>query len=230
MALAKRKLRIHISAGHTLEGKGTGSEGYINESKENRILAKKVVAILKTQGHYVTYGEVDKSASYLKEQVTLANKEDYDVVVQIHFNAFKDTSKEMGTEVWYCSDRGIKYAKNVCDELKTLYYDRGVKKQPNFYWLKNTKSPAILIETCFVDSKADTDKYKANIDKTATLIAQGIMGEKIKVETPKPKPPVNNTKHPKYVVIAGTYHERDYANNQINKLRKLGIDCYIDVK
>ncbi len=25
------------------------------------------------------------------------------------------------------------------------------------YWLSHTKAPAILIEVCFVDSKADTD-------------------------------------------------------------------------
>ena len=35
-------MNICIVAGHTTTGKGTGAVGYINESTENRILAKKV--------------------------------------------------------------------------------------------------------------------------------------------------------------------------------------------
>ena len=36
-------MKILISAGHTLTGKGTGAVGFINESQENRVLAKFVV-------------------------------------------------------------------------------------------------------------------------------------------------------------------------------------------
>ena len=34
------RMRLLISAGHTLTGKGTGAVGFINESQENRVLAK----------------------------------------------------------------------------------------------------------------------------------------------------------------------------------------------
>ena len=36
-------MRVLISAGHTLEGKGIGAIGYINESEENRVLSKIIV-------------------------------------------------------------------------------------------------------------------------------------------------------------------------------------------
>lgn len=36
--------------------------------------------------------------------------------------------------------------------------NRGAKSDVReLYWLSHTKAPAILIEVCFVDSKADTD-------------------------------------------------------------------------
>ena len=40
-------MNICIVAGHTTTGKGTGAVGYINESTENRILAKKVTEYIK---------------------------------------------------------------------------------------------------------------------------------------------------------------------------------------
>ena len=232
-------MRIHISAGHTLEGKGTGAIGYINESNENRILAKKIVALLQKQGNQVTYGEVNKSASYLKEQVALANKDKYDLVVQIHFNASENTLKPMGTEVLYLSDKGKEYAEKVVQSLGKAYKNRGVVKRDNLYWLKNTNSPAILIETCFVDSKADTDNYIMNKDVTALLIAEGITGKKINLDKPtepskpptvKPVVPPVSTSKEIYQVIAGTYLEKEYAKTQVDKLAKLGVESYIKVE
>ena len=42
-----------------------------------------------------------------------------------------------------------------------------------------TNPPAILIETCFVSNKADTDKYTSNREKIAKLIAEGIANQTI---------------------------------------------------
>ncbi|WP_301951474.1 N-acetylmuramoyl-L-alanine amidase, partial [Clostridioides difficile] len=47
------------------------------------------------------------------------------------------------------------------------------------YWLNHTIAPAILIEVCFVDSKADTDYYVNNKDKVAKLITEGILNKDI---------------------------------------------------
>ena len=173
-------MNICIVAGHTSEGKGTGATGYINESAENRVLAKKVTEYIKKAGHNCDYYEVNKSDTYLKDQTNFANKKVYDVVIQIHFNAGGGT----GTETLYRSTAGKKYAKQVNDKLSTMYKNRGIKHDINdvgrkLYWLTNTKYPAILIETCFVDSKSDTDKYVNNKDATAKLIAEGIIGKDI---------------------------------------------------
>ena len=113
-------MNICIVAGHTTTGKGTGAVGYINESTENRILAKKVTEYIKKAGHNCDYYEVNKSDTYLKDQTNFANKKAYDVVVQIHFNANKTTSSPIGTETLYRSASGKKYANQVNKKLSTM--------------------------------------------------------------------------------------------------------------
>ena len=213
-------MNLCIVAGHTTTGKGTGAVGYINESTENRILAKKVTEYIKKAGHNCDYYEVNKSDTYLKDQVNFANKKAYDVVVQIHFNAGGGT----GTETLYRSTAGKKYANQVNKKLSTMYKNRGVKHDINdvgrkLYWLTNTKYPAILIETCFVDSKTDTDKYVNNKDATAKLIAEGIIGKDI-IET-------NVTTSSKnddilWAVCVGAYKDKNKADSIVEELKKKG--------
>ena len=88
-------MKIHISEGHTLSGKGTGAVGFINESKENRVLGKYVVEYLKKMGHNAEYHEVNQANDYINQQAKKANEKSYDLVVQIHFYA---SSAENGTE------------------------------------------------------------------------------------------------------------------------------------
>lgn len=174
-------INILVCAGHTLEGKGTGAVGYINESNENRILAKKIVNILNSQSNVTAdYYEINKADNYLQLQVASANKKNYDLVVQVHFNANSNTISKMGTETLYSSNRGKVYAEMVTNKLGQMYKQRGSKIRDNLYWLNNTKAAAILIETCFVDSKADTDTYIMNKDITARLICEGILNTTIK--------------------------------------------------
>ena len=99
-------MKIALSAGHTLSGKGTGAVGYINESKENRVMFDLVKKWLVADGHTVYACNVDKADNYLQQQVALANKQTVDVAVQIHFNANTTTSSPMGTETLYVSTKG----------------------------------------------------------------------------------------------------------------------------
>lgn len=174
-------MKIALSAGHTLSGKGTGAVGYINEGNETRVMFNLVKKWLVADGHTVYACNVDKSDTYLKQQVALANKQTVDVAVQIHFNAHQTTSSAMGTETYHDlgSTKGKTFATRVNAKLATKFKNRGVKETNNLYWLNNTVAPAILIEICFCDSKADTDIYNANKDAIAKLIAEGIVGKTI---------------------------------------------------
>ena len=176
-------MKVAIVPGHTLTGKGTGATGYINEGTENRILMDLVVKWLKKGGATVYSGKVDKSNNYLAEQCQIANKQNVDVAVQIHFNADHTTLDKMGTETIYKTNNGKKYADRVNKKLATVFKNRGAKSDVRgLYWLSHTKAPAILIEVCFVDSKADTDYYIRHKDIVAKLIAEGILNKNINNE------------------------------------------------
>ena len=212
-------MKVLISSGHTLKGTGVGANGYINESEENRILSKIVVKYLQFAGHEVDYYEVNEGKDYLAKQVAKANSKDYDLAVQIHFNAFKLTNESMGTETYYLSDSGKVWAEKVNDKLSTVFKTRGVKKAEGLYWLKNTKPIAILIETCFVDSKHDTDTYKVNKEYIGKLIAEAINRKEISMPS-----------EVFYRVIAGSYSNKENAQKQIENLKKKGIDnAFIDI-
>ncbi|HBH1344294.1 N-acetylmuramoyl-L-alanine amidase [Clostridioides difficile] len=176
-------MKIAIVPGHTLSGKGTGATGYIDEGKENRILTDLIVKWLKQGGATVYTGKVDKSNNYLAEQCQIANKQNVDLAVQIHFNANKTTLNPMGTETIYKTNNGKVYADRVNTKLATVFKNRGAKSDVRgLYWLRHTKAPAILIEVCFVDSKADTDYYIKNKNTVAKLIAEGILNKNINNE------------------------------------------------
>jgi len=214
-------LKILICSGHTLQGVGSGATGYINESEENRSLSNIVVKYLKLAGHTVDYYEINEASDYLQKQVAKANSKDYDLVVQIHFNAHKNTANEMGTEVLYLSDSGKVWAEKINAKLSTVFKNRGVKKRTDLFWLNNTKSIACLIEVCFVDSKADTDKYLANKDKVGKLIAEAI--HRREIEEAKESEIF-------YRVIAGSFSKRENAEQQIKLLNDKGIKGgFIDI-
>ena len=222
-------MKICVVAGHTSTGKGTGAVGYINESTETRVVAKKVVEYLKQAGHTAVYGEINKSDNYLAEQVAIANKAKYDLVVQVHFNAGGGT----GTETLYRSTTGKKYAEQINKKLSAMYKSRGAKHDINdvgrkLYWLSNTKAPAVLIETCFVDSKVDTDKYLSNKAYTAKLIAEGIIGQEI-VEKPT-EPNITPSSDTLYRVVIGTCTKPNAEKLKQEAIAKGFKDTFLVVK
>ena len=216
-------MKVLICSGHTLQGVGTGANGYINESEENRILSKIVVKYLEGAGHNVDYYEVNEGSDYLAKQVKKANSKDYDLVVQIHFNAHKTTDSAMGTETLYASNNGKAFAEKVNAKLSTVFKSRGAKSRTDLSWLSKTKATSILIETCFVDSKYDTDTYKVNKDLVGKLIAEGIHGADIKASS-------TETADIYYRVVAGSYSKRENAEAQVKLLKEKGINSvFIDV-
>lgn len=179
-------MKVLVMAGHSANGyRGSGAVGALNESNETRRLAQKVVSYLKDMGIGADYLCHDKpsTSDYLKEQVSKANsKGTYDCMVQIHFNAASASAK--GTETYYISDKGKTFANRVNTKLSTLFRNRGVKKG-NYYWLKNTNSPAILIETCFCTNNDDAKTYTQNFNKVAQLIAEGLANKAYVAPVPK---------------------------------------------
>ena len=226
----KDKLIIGIDMGHTLSGEGTGAQGCgYKEQDLTRELGKKVIGHLKSLGHTVIDCTVDKASSnsaQLSERVRKANAYNLDIFVSIHFNACvndqKGDGKTTGTEVLICkgSTRAKTFATNVVNEIASIgLKNRGVKES-TVYVVKNTKAPAILIETCFIDDRDDMNIYLKNVDKTARAIVKGLTGQTI-VDAP------TNAPEGLYAVCVGAY-AHDTAVKMKNELISKGYkDTYL---
>jgi hypothetical protein len=178
-----------ISSGH---GKYIrGASGYIDEVDEARKVVERTAQILKDAGVSVKTFHDNTSHDQntnLHTIVNYHNAQSRDLDVSVHFNAYNTTSKPMGTECLYVSQSTL--ASDVALAMADAgdFINRGPKKRTDLYFLNNTNKPAILIETCFVDSKADSDLYHKHFELICSAIAETISG-KAMGETPEPEPP-----------------------------------------
>ena len=156
-------MRIGINCGHTLTGAGSGAVGIINESEHTRLVGRALTAKLQTAGHKVIDCTVDKSAAtedYLAGVVQMANQQDLDWFISVHFNA-SGTGQGRGSEVYTYKGRQYPDAINICQNLEKMgFKNRGVKEGSGLYVIKKTKAKAMLIEVCFCDNPEDIRIYE----------------------------------------------------------------------
>ena len=172
---------IGLDMGHTLSGAGTGARGYVEETVKNREAGNRLMAMLKEKGHTVINCTVDKSSNDLYDRVRKANAQKLDLFVSLHLNAFKPTTSEMGVETHIYNgnydgkEANRRYAQAVQTALvqEVKWIDRKVKES-NFYVLRETVAPAVLVELGFCDSQGDMNKW--NTEKIAAALFRGITG------------------------------------------------------
>lgn len=180
-------MKINIHAGHNPDGMtACGAIGYIKESTEARAVKERILQKLTAMGHEVydcTCNNGSNQNDVLRKIVAACNAHEVDLDISIHFNAGGNRDSDgntTGTEVYvYSTDsKAVSYAQEVVDNIAALgLSNRGVEENPNLYVLRHTKSPAILIECCFVDDPDDVALY--NADRMADAIVAGITGQNI---------------------------------------------------
>lgn len=189
--------KITLHAGHNKNGKiACGASDYLDESMECRWLKRKIAPILRKSGIKVKDTTVNNGTSQgnvLARIVNACNSElEVDLNVSLHMNAFKHSKKDgktKGVEVhirpepnddenYTLTKKTLKYkvAKRVCKEIEKLgFTNRGVKFNSSLYFLNQTKKPAILIESCFVDDADDYALYTKKKKEVAQAIANAII-------------------------------------------------------
>lgn len=190
-----RAMKFNVHAGHNFHAPGAG--GCFSETAEDRKVKDLVIKLLRAQGHTVydcTDEDGQTASANLRAIVQRCNAHMVDLDVSIHFNAFD--GKAHGTEVLVYSDTSSARAAavRICSKIADLgFTNRGIKYRPGLYVLRNTDSPALLIECCFCDSKQDAKLY--NRDKMARAIVEGILGHEI-TDKPEPEKPAEPTAEP----------------------------------
>lgn len=176
-------MNIAISSGHSQHVRG--AKGVLDEVNEARKVVDRVAQLWGQAGVGVKsfHDNTSKTQSTnLSTIVTWHNGQKRDRDVSVHFNAFQPTPLPRGTEVLYTSQQ--KLAAEVSAAIATAggFVNRGAKQRTNLSFLNRCAKPAILIEVCFVDSKADADLYRKNFEAICKSIAT-VIG---KIGQPKP--------------------------------------------
>lgn len=179
-------------------GADPGAVGPTTKEKDNVIiLAKKTAVLLEVTGRFrvkftrTTDKDFCAPAAFndnldLKNRVKVANYLGGDAFYSFHNNSA--AVKAYGNEVYALSvgGEGEKMAKAIRARMALLgMVDRGVK-YANWYVLKWTEMPAVLIEYGFINSEEAV--ILAKMDQAALAIAQGIgdhFGVSVSANVPK---------------------------------------------
>lgn len=219
---------IVIDAGHG--GSDSGATGYGELEKNiNLDIANRVVRFLNRDYECrMIMTRTDNSTVSLKQRSDLANKKDADFFFSIHCNA----SGGSGFESFIyekLSDRSRTYDMQAVihqtvysHTLKPFNIKNRGRKKANFHVLRETKMPAVLVETLFIDYKADSTLLKDGVflDSIAESYAKGVA---LANALPKKKKETTTL----YVVQAGAYKLQKNAEKQVARLKGLGVPAFI---
>ena len=177
---------VVISSGHGLYVRG--ASGIIDEVDEARKVVEKLAGELIVRGVYVKTYHDDKSKSQnenLNTIVNYHNKQQRDLDISVHFNAYEQVTKPMGCEVLYLTQHTL--AAKVSSAIAASgFINRGAKKRTDLFFLNKTTAPAILLEICFVDSEADVNIYDEGFEEICDSIATVLGGDDGDVVEPPP--------------------------------------------
>jgi hypothetical protein len=177
-----------ISSGHSKYCRG--ASGYLDEVDEATRVVDRLGQLLVGAGVPVKTFHDTVSTSQnenLNRIVNWHNAQKRDLDVSVHFNAYQTTSSPMGTECLYVTQGTLSGTVAMMISQAGEFENRGPKQRTDLFFLNNTNMPAILIEVCFVDSKADTNLYNENFDDICLAIAEAIAGQSI-ASGPEPGP------------------------------------------
>ena len=178
---------ITIDPGHGGSDSGAvGPNGY-TEKEGAFAISQKVASILNQSGAKVVmtrdsdvdvYGPNASARNELQARVDVGNNANSDIFVSIHCNAFVNPA-ENGTQTFYygSSYQGQRLAQSIQEKMIEAngLRDRGISTC-NFYVVKHSYMPAVLIETAFItnyDEEAllSDDEWQTTMAKA---IAEGI--------------------------------------------------------
>ena len=170
-------MKILIDNGHGIQTKGKRSpDGKLLEYAYTRELARQIVKILKSRGYDSELLVPEDDDIPLSERVRRTNAhcqalgKSNVILISLHLNAAGDGTKWMNATGWSCytckgqteSDRLAdclyKAAEQILENqvIRTDYARDGDPDwEENFYILRHTHCPAVLIENFFMDNKKD---------------------------------------------------------------------------
>ena len=186
-------MKILLVSGHT-SGYNPSQATGVNEGDLNIELVKLLRPRLEKYAEVTVYPyerDLYQDNRHGKPQVNLAA---FDYIFEVHFNGFDGKANGTGIYLDELYGGGTSVEQAVLKKIVALgFKNRGITRRGDLMNMRIALSKGVdyaLLETCFFDNVADMNRYKANKNKVADAITEGIaeaFGLK-KVETYTPWP------------------------------------------
>ena len=152
------KKTIVIDAGHG--GEDTGAQiGAEQEKKIVENIAKKISRLNSKDEIEIILLRNDDSFVELSERVAKINKINPSLVISLHVNSSKNLNQN-GVNAYVSKQNGFyekskESAENLVDKISNEKLAKGEVKDANYYVLKNSKCPALLVEIGYLTNEND---------------------------------------------------------------------------
>lgn len=136
--------------------------GKRKEKDDNLLIGKSLAEKLRKHGFIVDEVRENDETMSLQARVNFERWKEYDLFISFHRNAYRP-EEARGVETYTylkAGKRASELAERIQDALKNVgFVDRGIKRA-NYYVLRKTRSPAILLEIGFIDNSGDNKIFE----------------------------------------------------------------------
>ncbi|AET65801.1 N-acetylmuramoyl-L-alanine amidase [Desulfosporosinus orientis DSM 765] len=188
----QNRVVVMLDPGHGGYDPGAISAQGIYEKEINLKIAQKVkemlipsgIEVFMTREEDLDYvpsgvkGKTTKKQIDLNHRIEMAKEENADIFVSLHVNATK-SGNNSGAETFYHykSEPGKRLAELIQQEMiKITGMNRRIAKPGDFYVIKNTSMPAVIVEVGYLSSSKEQKKLQQSWyqEQLARAIAKGI--------------------------------------------------------
>jgi N-acetylmuramoyl-L-alanine amidase len=174
----------HHRPGHGGHDRGGSSKAGSPEKVLALDTARRLAAILRSQGFRVLETRTRDVFVPLQARVKMSNSTQSCVFVSIHYN-WTPRRGAGGIEIYYHSPRSWRLASNILQQTGPVSPtgNRGVKRN-NFQVLRNNRRPAVLCELGFLSNPQDNRYAQSSRhrQRLAERVAAGILRERQSAE------------------------------------------------
>lgn len=157
-------MKVAFVIGHHEKDKGAYSP-YLKVSEWD--FYKEVISYIPEASVFYHDSSISSYTERIKNTASKINKVDFDLVIELHFNAASESANGCETLYYYNSKKGAKYAKafsrTVNDRTGIKLRNNGLKplvnsKDRGFASVYYTTAPTILIEPFFGSNEEDVER------------------------------------------------------------------------